>query len=87
MLELKGFLRVPLEPGESRRLTFVLPVGQLGFYDRDLSYVVEPGTIEVFVGTSSAELTAAGTVMIEDDATAAPEKAFDGLVTVEPVRS
>jgi beta-glucosidase len=87
VLELKGFLRVALDPGASRRLTFVLPVGQLGFYDRDLSYVVEPGTIEVSVGTSSVDLAAVGIVTVEDDTAAATQKAFDGLVTVEPVRS
>ena len=44
--ELKGFLRLTLEPGETRRITFRVPVAQLGFYDRDLSYVIEPGEIE-----------------------------------------
>ena len=49
--ELKSFARVELAPGESRTVTFRVPVAQLGFYDRELSYVVEPGAIQVFVGT------------------------------------
>jgi beta-glucosidase len=83
VLELKGFVRVELPPGGSRRVTFDVPVGQLGFHGRDLDYVVEPGAIEVFVGTSSAELVAAGTVTVIDDSAPPPEKAFDGWVTVE----
>ena len=59
VLELKSFVRLTLEPGASR-ITFDVPVGQLGFYDRDLEYVVEPGVIEVFVGTASDALVAAG---------------------------
>ena len=58
--ELKSFLRLTLEPGETRRITFRVPVAQLGFYDRDLSYVVEPGEIEVFLGPSSADTVVGG---------------------------
>jgi beta-glucosidase len=83
VLELKGFARVALEPGESKLLTFTLPAGQVGFYDHDLRYVVEPGTIEVLVGTSSQDLVAAGTFTIVPDPSGAPPvKAFDGSVTV-----
>jgi beta-glucosidase len=84
VLELKGFARVELSPGASRRVTFDVPVGQLGFHGRELDYVVEPGVLEVFVGTSSAERVAAGTVTVVADPSAGlPEKAFDGWVTVE----
>ncbi len=61
----------------------MLPVGQLGFYDRDLSYVVEPGTIEVFVGPSSQDLVHAGSVTVTvDPADPRPRKSFDGRVHV-----
>jgi beta-glucosidase len=83
VLELKSFLRVELEPGESKRVTFEVPAAQLGFYDRSVSFVVEPGQIEVFVGTSSAELVAAGSVTIVEAASGQPpEKAFAGTVSV-----
>ena len=87
MLELKGFVRVTLDAGESRRSRSRTPVGQLGFYDRDLAYVVEPGEIEVFVGTSSAELVAAGTVTVVADPVGPPTKLFDGTVDGERERS
>jgi beta-glucosidase len=82
VLELKGFVRVTLDAGESRSITFTTPVGQLGFYDRSLAYVVEPGEIEVFVGTSSADLVAAGSVTVVADGAGPPAKLFDGTVTV-----
>ncbi len=82
VLELKGFVRVGLGVGESRRLTFLTPVGQLGFHDRDLAYVVEPGEVGIFVGTSSVELVEAGSVTVVADSNDPPAKVFDGTVTV-----
>jgi beta-glucosidase len=83
VLELKGFVRVPLAAGASRRVRFEVPLGQLGFYDRALDYVVEPGVVEVLVGTSARELVEAGsTTVVADPAGRPPRKAFDGSVTV-----
>ena len=39
--ELKGFIRMTLQPGETRRITFHLPVDQLAFYDEEMKLVVE----------------------------------------------
>jgi beta-glucosidase len=82
VLELKGFVRVPVPAGESRAVTFTTPVGQLGFYDRELAYVVEPGEIDVFVGSSSADLVHAGTVLVVRDPAGSASKLFDGTVAV-----
>jgi len=54
--ELKGFQRVTLQPGEKRRVTFVLDREQLGFWNREMRYVVEPGEFRVMVGSSSADV-------------------------------
>lgn len=51
--ELKGFARISLQPGEKRRLTFKLAPEQLGFYNQEMRFVVEPGTFNVTVGTNS----------------------------------
>jgi beta-glucosidase len=84
VLELKSFARVGLEPRESRTVTFDIPAGQLGFYDRELSYVVEPGVLDLFVGTSSEALLPAGSVTIVPDPSGRPPvKAFDGSVTID----
>lgn len=58
--ELKGFYRLPLQPGESRRLAFHLPVDMLAFNDENLDLVVEPGMIKVMVGSSSEDIRLQG---------------------------
>jgi beta-glucosidase len=52
---LKGFQKVALSPSEQHTVTFELPVAELGFYNVDMQYVVEPGKFKVWVGPSSAE--------------------------------
>jgi len=54
--ELKGFERITLGPGEKKRVTFALGDEQLGFYDRKMRFVVEPGEFKVMVGASSEDL-------------------------------
>jgi beta-glucosidase len=51
--ELKGFTRVSLEPGALREVEFVLTSAELGMYDRNMRFVVEPGVFKVWVGNSS----------------------------------
>jgi beta-xylosidase len=82
VLELKGFVRVALGAAESTTVTFETPVGQLGFYDRDLAYVVEPGELEFFVGTSSDDLVAAGTVTVTVEGSP-PAKVYEGTVRID----
>ena len=41
---LKGFKRIQLQPKASQRLEFSLPIAHAAFYDRNMEYVVEPGT-------------------------------------------
>ena len=54
--ELKSFQRLTLQPGEKRRVEFVLDHEQLGFWNREMRYVVEPGEFRVMVGSSSEDL-------------------------------
>ena len=54
--ELKGFKRISLQPGEKRRVEFVLGHEHLGFWNREMRYVVEPGEFRVMVGANSAEV-------------------------------
>ncbi len=53
--ELEGFTKVFLEPGEAQTVQFTLGPGELGFYDRDMQWVVEPGDFKVWIGWSSDE--------------------------------
>jgi beta-glucosidase len=86
VLELKAFTRVELPTGGSTQVTFTLPVGQIGFHDHDLQYVVEPGRIDVFLGTSSVDLVEAGSfTVVPDPSGRPPQKVFDGTVEVSHI--
>jgi beta-glucosidase len=54
--ELKGFQRLTLQPGEKRRVEFVLGPEHLGFWNREMRYVVEPGEFQVMVGANSVDV-------------------------------
>jgi beta-glucosidase len=47
-----------------QRVIFHLDASQLAFYDRDMKYVVEPGEIEVLLGSSSEDIRLEGTFEI-----------------------
>lgn len=64
VLALAGFARVPLAAGEQRRVTFELHADRTSFTGLDLRRIVEPGTVEVFVGRSAADLPCAGSFEI-----------------------
>jgi beta-glucosidase len=53
VLELKGFQKVWLQPGETKTVSLEITPESLAFYDINMDYVVEPGDFEVMVGTSS----------------------------------
>jgi beta-glucosidase len=60
---LRGFERVTLNPGEKRTVEFTLDKSDFGFYDNRGRFVVEPGQIDVYAGSSSdASLTKSFTV-------------------------
>jgi len=50
---LAGFRRLSLKPGEARTVEFSLTAKELGLYNKDMKFVVEPGKFRVFVGGSS----------------------------------
>jgi beta-glucosidase len=53
--ELKGFEKYSLQPGTSKVVEFQLTEKELGFFDGEGHYLVEPGKFQVMVGTSSVE--------------------------------
>jgi len=65
--ELRGFARVSLAPGETARVGFALAVRALAFHDVSLRRVVEPGTVAVMVGASSADIRLTGSFEIAGD--------------------
>ena len=57
--ELKGFQKVQLVAGETKKVTFTLSANDLKFYTRSLEFKAEPGRFEVFVGGNSRDVLAA----------------------------
>jgi len=55
-MELKGFKRITLKPGQKRKVTFELALEQMAFLDRNMELVVEPGSFKVMIGSSSADI-------------------------------
>ncbi|MFG2074194.1 beta-xylosidase/alpha-l-arabinosidase [Nonomuraea maritima] len=66
--QLAGFARVSLEPGRSARVSFSVHTDRTAFTGRDLRRVVEPGDVEVLVGTSAADLPCTGFVRLTGQA-------------------
>src|SRR4029453_3197911 len=56
VLELAGFRRVDLKPGQKAQVAFALDVSQLAFLDADMRWRVEAGEVDVMVGASSQDL-------------------------------
>jgi beta-glucosidase len=54
--QLHGFERVPLNPGESKTVSFTLTPEDLMLLDLDLHWRVVPGTFDIMVGSSSADV-------------------------------
>nr|WP_246310170.1 glycoside hydrolase family 3 N-terminal domain-containing protein [Halobaculum halophilum] len=64
--ELKGFERVALDAGESKRVTFELPASLLAYHDRDMNLVVHEGSYELRIGRSAADVVATETVDVSE---------------------
>ncbi|MGN0213407.1 MAG: glycoside hydrolase family 3 N-terminal domain-containing protein [Muribaculaceae bacterium] len=62
---LKGFQRVSLKRGESRRVEFRLTFDDLALYDLSLKQVVEPGTFKVMVGAASNDIRLRGSFEVK----------------------
>ncbi|KAI0010359.1 glycoside hydrolase superfamily [Xylariaceae sp. FL0662B] len=63
-IQLKGFSKVAIAAGETKAVTIDLNVGDLGLWDINMRYVVEPGNFTIYVGSSSADLRANATLSV-----------------------
>jgi len=61
--QLVGFKRVSLEPGEEATVSFLVPTTRVAFSDRSLARVVEPATLELWIGDSATREVEASTVL------------------------
>lgn len=54
--QLRGFERVSLQPGETKTLHFTLHPSDLQLLNKKMQWVVEPGTFQVWIGSSSEDI-------------------------------
>ena len=62
---LRGFERIHLQPGEQRRVEFQLTPQELGLWNKEEKFVVEPGTFSVEVGSSSTDIRLKGSFLVQ----------------------
>jgi beta-glucosidase len=59
-MELKGFRRITVQPGATATARFSIPAETLAFFDASHRLVVEPGPVQVLLGSSSADIRLQG---------------------------
>ena len=84
VIQLVGFARVALEPGERTRVTFTLHADRTAFTTVDLRRIVEPGEIELALGASSEDIRGRFTLRLTG---AEREVGHDRVLTTPASRS
>jgi beta-glucosidase len=62
---LRGFERIALQPGETKSVSFTLGPQELGLWDKDMKFTVEPGKFEIMIGASSKDIRLTGNLEIK----------------------
>jgi beta-glucosidase len=62
--ELKGFEKINLEPGETKKVSFEIGHKELKMLDKDLHWLVEPGDFEIMVESSSEDIRLKGILKV-----------------------
>jgi beta-glucosidase len=57
---LRGFERIHLKPGETKTVSFPLTRDDLALWDRQMHFVIEPGTFKVMIGSGSEDIRLTG---------------------------
>ena len=73
-MNLRGFERVGLKPGESKVVTFSLRPSDLELLNENMKWVIEPGMFKVMVGRSSQDIRVTGEFEIIETATPKQER-------------
>jgi beta-glucosidase len=63
--QLRGFERVALGPGQKKTVIFALGPEDLQLLDQDMRWRVVPGTFDIMIGSSSADITAKITLQVK----------------------
>lgn len=60
----EGFRRVSLSPGQAAPVSFTLGPDDLRMLDRDMKWMVEPGTFRIMIGASSKDIRLRGEIAV-----------------------
>lgn len=61
---LKGFRKVNIKPNETVTVYFTIPCSELGIWDKNMKYVVEPGDFDIMIGASAEDIRLTDTFTI-----------------------
>jgi beta-glucosidase len=61
---LRGFERITLEPNEEKEICFTLHSNDMGLWNKQMKFVVEPGKYKVMIGSSSQNILLEGTFSV-----------------------
>jgi beta-glucosidase len=62
--ELKGFKKVNLKAGQTKKVDFRTATEILKFYNQEMKYVVEPGKFQIMIGASSEDIRLSETLKV-----------------------
>jgi beta-glucosidase len=63
MMELRGFRKIRLEPGEHQMVEFQLTREMLSYWDPENRFIFEPGEFRIMIGRNSADTQSATIVL------------------------
>jgi beta-glucosidase len=63
--QLRGFERIALEPGQKKTVTFDVGPKDLQLLDENMHWTVVPGTFDIMIGKSSADIALKGTLEVK----------------------
>jgi beta-glucosidase len=67
VMELAGFKKIDLRPGEKKTVTIHVEPSQMAFLDRDMKWKIEAGDIDVQIGSSSNDIRLKGSFSVTSD--------------------
>ena len=62
---LRGFERIHLQPGEEQTISFTLTPQDLGLWDKNNQFTVEPGSFSIMIGASSQDIWLKGSFEVQ----------------------
>jgi len=81
--QLVAFARVALDVNEIKEVTCEVDMRQLAFHDLNMEQVIEPGSMEVFIGASSQDIRLQGAFEIVGEKRVVERKVFSSKVSVK----